>query len=249
VEELLLSMLDKSSAKRPSPAQVRAIIHELRGTPPPFDWDNATPSPVRVRTPTPSQPGAPAPSTLDVDPLPAPGRRRFIYVVAGVLLFGIGAGLLASLMAKRGGTERSQIAQPLSQPATVPSPAKTELPAPTTPAVANEGTLVIRVDATNARIELDGALVAQSASGARLRVGAGEHDLVVTAPGRRRYATRVGVASTGTVELPVHLHHDGEPASAAPPPAAKAAKPAESKKPREKRNDPDYLVDPFSGQK
>jgi hypothetical protein len=161
-----------------------------------------------------------------------------------------GAGLLASLMSKGSRVEqRTPIAQPLSQPATPLSSAKTELPAPATPAVANEGTLVVRVDAANARIELDGSLVAQSASGARLRVSAGEHDLVVTAPGRHRFATRIGVASAGTVELPIHLHHDAEPMPAAAPPPPKAAKPAEPKKPHEKRNDPDYLVDPFSSGK
>jgi len=256
VAELLLAMLDKSAAKRPSPAEVRAAIHELRGTPPPLDWDTMAPSPGRL-TPAPagasqpsaSRPGVPAPSTLDVDPLPPPRGRRTLWLAAGLVLFGCGAGLLASLMSKGShADQRPTIAQPLSQAATAPSPAKTELPAPTTPAVANEGTLVVRVDAANARIELDGSLVAQSASGARLRVGAGEHELVVTAPGRRRYATRIGVASASTVELPIHLHHDAEPATASaaasPPPKA-----AEPKKPHEKRNDPDYLVDPFSSGK
>jgi eukaryotic-like serine/threonine-protein kinase len=258
VEELLLSMLDKTAAKRPSPPEVRAAIHELRGTPPPLDWDTMAPSPGRLGAPAssrPSQPsasrpGQPAPSTLDVDPLPSPRARRTLWLAVGLVLFGCGAGLLASLMSKGSRAEqRPTIGQPLSQPATAPSPAKTELPAPATPAVDSEGTLVVRVDAANARIELDGSLVAQSASGARLRVGAGEHDLVVTAPGRHRYATRIGVASAGTVELPVHLHHDAEPAPAAAVPAPAPSKAAEPKKTREKRNDPDYLVDPFSSGK
>jgi len=108
-------------------------------------------------------------------------------------------------------------------------------------------TLVVRVDAANARIELDGQLIAQSASGARLRVEPGEHTLSVTAPGRHRYVGRVGVATGATVESTVHLRHDSEPA---PPATAVAATPKpEPKKPAPKRNDPDYLVDPFSGNK
>jgi hypothetical protein len=144
--------------------------------------------------------------------------------------------------------QRPQIEQPLSQTATAPSPPRTELPAPATPAVDTEGTLVVRVDAANARIELDAQLVAQSASGARLRVASGEHELTVTAPGRHHYSGRLTVGTGATVEVPVHLRHDSEPAAAAPRSAA-TPKPVEAKKPHDKRNDPDYLVDPFTGAK
>ena len=150
------------------------------------------------------------------------------------------------------------------------------LPTPATPAVASDGTVVVRVDATNARIELDGQLVAQSASGARVRVGAGEHALTVTAPGRRLYAGRVNVASGATVELALRLRHDAESAapvvsapqlsqaqpsrlSQAPPSGPSQVQPAEPNQPppalaqpqpsQDKRNDPDYLVDPFSSAK
>jgi len=183
-------------------------------------------------------------STLDVEPLPPPRGRRTLWVALGIGLVACGTGMLASLMRRSSASARPTIAQPLSQPTTVPSPSKTELPAPATPAVNNQGTLVVRVDSANARIELDGDMVAQSASGARMRVDAGEHELVVTSPGRHRYTNRVGVASAATVELAVHLRHDSEPIAAAPAP-----KPAEPKKPHEKRNDPDYLVDPFSSGK
>ena len=254
LEDLLLRMLNKTPARRPSPAEVRESIKELRGTPPPFDWDSMAPSPGRLVEPSPSQPPGPSPSqppqparsTLDVDPLPSPRRGRTLWVALGLAVVG-GGGALYATGAWKPAPARPAIAQPLSHPTTAASPSKTELPAPATPAVDSEGTLVVHVDIGNARIELDGALVAQSASGARVRVEAGEHALSVTAPGRHRWATRVSIATGATVDVPVHLHHDSEPApttaSAAPPPAAK---PAEAKKQRDKRNDPDYLVDPFS---
>jgi eukaryotic-like serine/threonine-protein kinase len=253
--ELLLWMLHKTAAGRPSPAEVRAVLHELRGTPPPFDWETMAPSPGRLVAPSAassspsssSRPGAAeaARSTPSLAPS-SPRGRRTLWLGLGLGLFGAGAALFGSLAWKS--HERPKIEQPLSQPATAPSRSGTELPVPTTPAVDNEGTVVVRVDAANARIELDGQLIAQSASGARLRVEAGEHALTVTAPARRRYTGRVTLASGATVDIAVHLHHDGEPMAAASAPKP-AAPPAEAKKARDKRNDPDYLVDPFSGAK
>jgi serine/threonine protein kinase len=256
LSELLLAMLHKAPAKRPSPAQVRGILHELRGTPPPFDWETMAPSPGRVvpASASPSSPGAPeAPrSTLDVDPLPPPRRRRTLWLALGLGLFGCGGAIFGSLLWKaRGERDRPQIAQPLSQPATAPSSPRTELPSPATPAVNNEGTLVVRVDAPNARIELDGQLIAQSASGARLRVESGEHALTVTAPGRHRYSGRVTLASGATVESAIHLRREGErEVAAAPAPKLSAPAAASPKQPgADKRHDPDYLVDPFAGAK
>jgi eukaryotic-like serine/threonine-protein kinase len=252
LDELLLRMLDKAPASRPTPAQVRAALRELRGTPPPFDWDSMAPSPGRLvdaPPPSPSQAGArQSPrSTLDVDPLPSPRRGRFVWLALGLAVVGGGAALYASGVWKPAPSPRPAVVQPLSHATTGPSQSRTELPVPATPTVDSEGTLVVHVDTANARIELDGRLIAQSASGARLRVEPGEHALAVTAPGRHRYVAHVSVATGATVDVPVHLHHDFEPA----PPTATIApvpapKPAEPKKARDKRNDPDYLVDPFS---
>ena len=247
LEELLLRMLHKNAAKRPSPAEARSIIRELRGTPPPFDWDSMAPSPGRLVEPaagSASQPGAPgaAPSTLDVDPLPSTRRRGALWLAVGLGVVGCGAALLA--VGALAPAHRPKVQQPLSPPATGPSLARAELPVPATPAVDNEGTVVVRVDVADARIELDGELIAESASGARLRVDPGEHALAVTAPGRRRYVAHVNVTTGAKVELAVHLRRDSEPLAAATP-----SKPAPPKKPHERRSDPDYLVDPFSGPK
>jgi eukaryotic-like serine/threonine-protein kinase len=235
--ELLLQMLQKSAAKRPTPAEVRDVIRELRGTPPPVDWESAPPS-GRVAELAPLGLSESARSTLDVAPLPSPRGRRMLWLALGLGLFGCGAALFGALRWRA--VDRPRPLQPLSQAATAASPATTALPAPTTAAVAADGTVVVRVDAANSRIELDGQLVAQSASGARVRVAAGEHALAVSAPGRRHYVGRVNVGSGATVELALHLHHDAEPAAT----PARAAPPA--KKAHDKRNDPDYLVDPFA---
>ena len=49
LDELLASMLAKSAARRPSPVEVRAAIRELRGTPPPFEWESWWPRRRRRR--------------------------------------------------------------------------------------------------------------------------------------------------------------------------------------------------------
>ena len=252
LSELLLAMLHKSPARRPSPEEVRAALHELRGTPAPIDWDTMAPSPGRLTAPSgsSSQPGVPeaARSTLDVAPLPSLRSRRTRWLALGVGLFGCGAALFGSLLWRS--QQRPKIEQPLSQPATVASSPRTELPVPATPAVATEGTIVVRVDAANARIELDGQLIAQSASGARLRVEAGEHTLTVTAPGRHHYSAHVTLSSGATVEQAVHLRRDGESIAAASRTAAPPPPPSSApKKAADKRHDPDYLVDPFAGAK
>src|SRR5262249_22736864 len=163
----------------------------------------------------------------------------------------LGAAVLATLavgvVAWRARTHRHEMRQPVSQTTTVPSPSKTELPAPATPAVADHGTPVVHVDAGNARIELDRAPGAQAAPGARLHVGAGDHAVSVSAPGRRRYSGRVAVLRGATVELAVHLRHDAEPGVPAVTTAA-APRPAAAPKKRDSK-DPDYLVDPFTGPK
>ncbi|HEY2747352.1 MAG TPA: protein kinase, partial [Polyangia bacterium] len=129
LDELLTTMLAKSAAKRPSPAEVRATIRELRGTPPPFDWESSAPSLLPTLPHT-----GPAPaSTLDVAPLPSPRRRGRTFALA---LAAVGvAAALAGVVTWRARADRPAIAQPVSPIATASSPPKTALPAPATPAV------------------------------------------------------------------------------------------------------------------
>ncbi|MDB4964836.1 MAG: hypothetical protein JWN44_525 [Myxococcales bacterium] len=268
VDELLRAMLEKTPGRRPTPVEVRAIIRELRGTPPPSDWDTTSPSPGTLEasaaaTPSPGGllPQRAAPSTLDVPPLAPPGeaaRQRTRILAAGLALAGFGAAMFGVLMYR----VRTTSGQSLSQNATVPSPTKTApSPKQSELAVANappeEGTLVVRVDVSDARIDLDGQMIAQAASGARLKVEPGEHTLTVMAPGRHQYSGRVRVRAGALLDVPIHLHHETTAASgraaaspaAKPAPAPKAVPAAPVAKPADKRKDPDYLVDPFSGAK
>jgi hypothetical protein len=75
----------------------------------------------------------------------------------------------------------------------------------------HEGTVLVHVDAPDARIEVDGRLIAQSASGARVRVEAGEHAVEVTAPGRHLYRSHIAVGADATVDVPVRLVKLGAP--------------------------------------
>ena len=241
LDELLAAMLEKSAGKRPSPMEVRAIIRELRGTPPPFEWDGSSaPSlPPLGRT------GEMPRSTLDVTPLPLLPRRKGAVVAAALALVAVvaaGAGVVGwrtRAVSPAAGANRPGIAQPTE---TAPT-------APATAPVADVGTLVVHVDAGDARIELDGALVAGTASGARLRVGAGDHAVSVTAPGRRRYAGRVAVGRGATVELAVRLRREVEPPLVVPLSAPKTAAAPKTPAQKKRDKDPDYLVDPFSSGK
>jgi serine/threonine protein kinase len=127
LDELLQAMLHKSPAKRPSPAQVRAVVRELAGTPQPIEWDSMAPSPGRLSeapaaspSPSLSPPQAPAApsSTLDVPPLPTVtelGRRRTRAWAIGVTLACV-AGLAAVALLTR--AARPKLEQPPSPTAT-----------------------------------------------------------------------------------------------------------------------------------
>jgi hypothetical protein len=98
----------------------------------------------------------------------------------------------------------------------------------TTPA--RPGALIVRVDASNARVLLDGKPVTLDGRTARIEVPApGEHELQLSAPGRKKILRPVVVEAGATLELEMALPHE----SRAP----------------ERRNDPDYLVDPFGGER
>jgi hypothetical protein len=52
---------------------------------------------------------------------------------------------------------------------------------------------------------VDGAVIVDSANGARASVDEGEHEVVITAPGRKKSIRKVTVAAGATVEVPVKL--------------------------------------------
>jgi serine/threonine-protein kinase len=275
--ELLLSMIAKEASKRPSAAQVRAVIRELRGTPVPIEWDGSQTAPSPALAPTsPASPMPVAVSSPMMSPAsqPLPPARQLRWQAAGLAVVGCAAALLATFIfrahranttptenearsaetvaageaAKADVTPRPEATAAKVEVAAVPTPAA---PAATPSTVEpshrrHEGTVVVRVDASDARIEIDGRLIAQSASGARVRVEAGEHAVAVTAPGRHPFRSHIAVGAEAVVDVPVRLRRAGGAAAAeAPAAAANPARKPDKPEKRDRRNDPDYLVDPF----
>jgi serine/threonine protein kinase len=97
------------------------------------------------------------------------------------------------------------------------------------PAAAASGRLHIRVDAADARVEVDGKVVPLRDRLATADVAAGNHRVAVTAAGRRPFRRSTAVAAGATVEVVAHL----APAAARHPAAA------------DNKDDKDDAVDPF----
>jgi hypothetical protein len=242
---------------------VRATIRELRragekrgpaqglqACAPASDWETPATHDRAVVTPR-----------LQASPRDA-GRR--LRMRAGVALAALAAATLLVWASKSG-----RVGVPLSVPSPPSPPPITSTSSTTftpasnitvTPALHHErAAVVIHVDASDARIVVDGALVAQSAAGATVTVAPGEHVLTVSAPGRQRWSGRVRVDRGQTTDVAVRLHHGAAPprapavaptTDATPPPRAPAVAPttAATSPPRPPvagKGDPDYLVDPF----
>ena len=152
---------DSGGARRPAAAHARQDAgqapvagggargrsSELRGTPPPFDWDSMAPSPGRLVEPSPSQPpGLVAVAAAAARALDA---RRRPAAVGAARAHALGRGRRCARRWRRGARRRRRawkpagtlpaIAQPLSHSTTAASPSRTELPAPATPAVDRRG--------------------------------------------------------------------------------------------------------------
>jgi hypothetical protein len=152
------------------------------------------------------------------------GDRRWLWIVvaAFVVLFAALAGVFF--------WPRPPSAPPVAVPSAPVRPVSQPSPPPVVvePAPVKRGTLVVRVNADNARIELDGEVLAQSARTARVDVdAANDHQLTVSAPGYRPTTRRVRVGAAATVETEVVLR---KPETKTAPKAAE---------------DPNAAVDPY----
>jgi hypothetical protein len=91
--------------------------------------------------------------------------------------------------------------------------------------------LVVSTNAADARIEVDGKVVAESAANARIELERqGEHQVLVTAPGKRPFKKTVTIAAGAQLELPVNLLRLASP------------------KPKGSGNK-DYMLDPFGNKR
>jgi hypothetical protein len=108
---------------------------------------------------------------------------------------------------------------------------------------------MVQLDESDARLELDGRLLAERSAGGRFEVAeSGAHELVVTAAHRRPFRQKVDLRSGVIVEVPVTLERLAPPP---PRPPRPSAHPQERPTPpsrllNHKRGDHDYMVDPFA---
>ena len=88
----------------------------------------------------------------------------------------------------------------------------------------------LRLDApTGVNVQRDGDAIPTAALGSPLPIDPGDHDLTASAPGKKRWSTRVSVAAGATVSIAVPALEDEPPASdpAVPGGAGADARPAE----------------------
>jgi tRNA A-37 threonylcarbamoyl transferase component Bud32 len=161
-----------------------------------------------------------------------PPRRRPLYLAgAGLVLAAVGAAAWLGRPAPQKVT--AMAAPPPSAPIAAPAPAPAAPP----------GLLVVRLKAGDGRIELDGNLLAEAASGARISVDATrEHLLHVSAPGYRPYQKRIMVGPGAIVETDVTL---AKAAAAAPATARRPAPPRAIPAAPAPPADEEVAIDPY----
>jgi hypothetical protein len=205
LDRLLLEMLDKDPEQRPTLARVRETLESLRTA-------TATPLPEPAVSPV-----GPI-TTPRVQPLPLRRKRNWVWLAAGL----VAAAAVGALMMRR--TPAPAAAPPVA----APQPAQPQPePTPPPPPPARAGTILVRADVSDARIEVDGRVVAEAADSARVEVPrAGEHEVVATAPGRPPFRKTVTVGDGAEVIVSARLRPPSkrhtEPAAAPAAPATPA---------------------------
>jgi serine/threonine-protein kinase len=187
LEALILDMMAKEAAARPSLPVVRARISEL--------LDSLSPDVL-----------AAAP------PIEPPKKRlpRF-WLIGGAAALAIAA--MGIVVAK---WPHAPVPPPVTVVAPAPAPAPVVVPPPApTPVVvpapapkAPTQTLIVSINGKG-RIEVDGKVAADGVGKASVEVGPGSHTVVVTAPHHRPIKKTVEVAAGATVEVPLRFNEHG----------------------------------------
>jgi eukaryotic-like serine/threonine-protein kinase len=211
LERLILWLLEKKPDKRPTVMEARELIRELRGTPVPVAFGDTGPMSLgRMEA---------APTTPAVPPLSPslPARRSTPWVVAAVVAAAIGG----ALFYQRGSAPPAQVQAPV-----IAAPAALPVAPPVAPAPrAAPARLVLSVEPGDARILLDG----QRVSAGTLEIAAaGDHQLEVSAPGRKTQTQTLKVTAGSELRVSVRL---------------------ERRRASSRSDDPDYLVDPFGARR
>ncbi len=158
----------------------------------------------------------------------------------------LGLAVAAVVVQRTNHDQRATMAAPPVSAMVAPAPHAPSPPA-VTPAPTS-GTLVVRVDDDRAHIELDGAVIAEAASGARLEVDSRrEHRLRVTAPGRRDFAAAVRVGAGAIVDKSVTLARvDKRRPPPAPAPTEATTATTMKTPPAPPADDPNAAIDPYA---
>ena len=226
VDALLGRMLAKQPELRPSPREIREVVHELRQM-------VSAPVPVLMAMPTPAHTPAPLPTPLPAPPAPLPTPVPHIVhaaapaqsvpperpervvdkrlVAAGVLAAAaVLVAVLTVLFAGGRDTPTPAVAaEPVAPMQVEPAaPAAVDPPPPPTPPPPTA--LSIAVDAPEAIIVVDGRIVGDSVKKLNLVLDEpGRHDVEVTAPGRRPFRKSVTVPEGQTISVQASLDEEG----------------------------------------
>ncbi|MGE0549902.1 MAG: serine/threonine-protein kinase [Kofleriaceae bacterium] len=268
-EALILSMLEKQPADRPTPAAVRASLIELRAddaaievmVTPPIGDGSAIRRDAKTTPMTPMSVAklAPASGTLAVTSTSVsaahdearPSSKRWWMIVAGTVVIAITAMVVMNDGAHRVASDAlpSHPAPPVPpvaaiDPAEAPPAAPVVAPAPASPARAARGSLVIITSPRDAAVELDGTRLPVVAGKLERALEPGNHRVVVSRAGyqtvERTIAIEAAINHDWNVTL-VRASRRRAPVTTPPPATAPAPIPAPVP-----RSDTDSVRDPFA---
>jgi serine/threonine-protein kinase len=220
--ELLVAMLAKEAAQRPSMAHVRAVfesrLRDLGG-----NLASMTSGSMPAYDGGPDQ----TPDAVALPPAKrALRRRRMVPIAVLVLALSVGGVAAWARFGRKTPTMSVQKAPTLKVEPPVVPPA----PPPATPSL-----LVVHASPPGARIAVDGRELEVKAGTASLEVAPGrEHHVVVSASHRDPVERRVRLNAGQTLELEIQLH------------STRAASNSANRPPASKRGDVDYMMDPFA---
>jgi serine/threonine-protein kinase len=228
LDKLIVQMLEKRPDRRPTIPQIEALLVDMRDRVlAPRDVDTG---PMGFRALEEGSGGhpmirVPEPEPTDVVVTRKP-RRRWAWITGGLLLGAAGAIGALSMNSR---APAPAVAAPVPAPVAAPEPPK-------------PASLVVKVNAPDANIELDGKVLAQGVAEGRFDVEGGDHELTVSAAHRKTAHRTVHLNPGAEMDVDLALEKVALPA---PPPPRPQPAPAKT----HHKGDRDYMVDPFATKK
>ena len=233
LEALIIEMLAKRPADRPKLADVRrrlsaiaaqAAIATVALPPPP----SVAPAPISEANPLlQSDAFAARAVSLPAIPVARKSTRTLAWVGASAAAV---IGVVAFLAVSQSSSDASPLpvvapvvapptdpapppARAAAKPAVAAKPAKAPKPVP---ARSNFGTAELAIEPSAAKVEIDGRDIALTDGRLQVELSIGEHDLVVTASGRKAVRQTFVVTADQTTALSLHLERKPETARRGP---------------------------------